>query len=190
MLKYDELWITVKEVEAYNSRKNEFSILYPDTTIKLKHSLISIAKWEHKWHKPFLNVKGRDEKTPEMVLDYIKCMTLNSVPDGIYNYLTESDLQEIHEYIENPMTATTFYDPLADEKPVKPTPQSAETIYADMVLLNIPVEFQKWHLNSLLTLIKVCSLKQQPPKKMSPSEQAMYYNRIRQQKNAAKARKH
>lgn len=190
MLKYDELWITVKEVEAYDSRKNEFSILYPDTTIKLKHSLISIAKWEHKWHKPFLNVKGRDEKTPEMVLDYIKCMTLNSVPDGIYNYLTESDLQEIHEYIENPMTATTFYDPLADEKPVKPTPQSAETIYADMVLLNIPVEFQKWHLNSLLTLIKVCSLKQQPPKKMSPSERAMYYNKIRQQKNAAKARKH
>ena len=35
-----------------------------------------------------------------------------------------------------------------------------------MIANNIPVEFEKWHIKRLLTLIRVCSVKNAPPKKM------------------------
>jgi len=159
------LQITIPAVELWDERKQEF-VITKEQTLQLEHSLVSISKWESKWCKPFLT---KQEKTFEETLDYIKCMTITqNVDPEVYNYLTNENIKEINEYIEAPMTATYF----SDEKTNKISREqvTAELIYYWMIALNIPFECQNWHLNRLLTLIKVCSIKNQPPKKRSRKE--------------------
>jgi hypothetical protein len=159
------LQITIPAVELWDERKQEF-VITKEQTLQLEHSLVSISKWESKWCKPFLS---KQEKTNEETLDYIKCMTITqNVDPEVYNYLTIGNINEINEYIEAPMTATYF----SDEKTNKTSREqvTAELIYYWMIALNIPFECQNWHLNRLLTLIKVCSIKNQPPKKRSRKE--------------------
>lgn len=158
------LKITIPGLELYDEEKEEFVYL-KDQELQLEHSLVSISKWESKWHKPFLDDK---DKTIEEIVDYIKCMTITqNVKPDIYNRLTESNIDEINEYIKNTMTATTFSD---DNKTSKKEIITSEVIYYWMIACNIPFECQKWHLNRLLTLIKVCAIKNAPPKKMSKNE--------------------
>ena len=159
------LRITIPAVEQWDEAKQEF-IYTKEQTLSLEHSLVSISKWESKWCKPFLT---KQEKTFEETLDYIKCMTLTqNVDPEVYNYLTNENIKEINEYIGAPMTATYF----SDEKTSKTSREqvTAELIYYWMIALNIPFECQKWHLNRLLTLIKVCNIKNQPPKKRSKKD--------------------
>jgi len=159
------LQITIPAVELWDERKQEF-ITTKEQTLQLEHSLVSISKWESKWCKPFLS---KQEKTFEETLDYIKCMTITpNVDPEVYNYLTNENIEEINNYINAPMTATYF----SDDKTVKPSREqiTAELIYYWMIALNIPFECQNWHLNRLLTLIKVCNIKNQPPKKISKKE--------------------
>ena len=159
------LQITIPAVELWDERKQEF-VTTKEQTLQLEHSLVSLSKWESKWCKPFLT---KQEKTFEETLDYIKCMTITqNVDPEVYNYLTNENIEEINKYIEAPMTATYF----SDDKTVKPSREqiTAELIYYWMIALNIPFECQKWHLNRLLTLIKVCNIKNQPPKKRSRKE--------------------
>lgn len=159
------LQITIPAVELWDERKQEF-VITKEQTLQLEHSLVSISKWESKWCKPFLS---KQEKTFEEILDYIKCMTITqNVDPEVYNYLTNKNIEEINEYINAPMTATYF----SDEKNSKPSREqvTAELIYYWMIAFNIPFECQKWHLNRLLTLIKVCNIKNQPPKKRSKKE--------------------
>jgi hypothetical protein len=159
------LRITIPAVEQWDEAKQEF-IYTKEQTLSLEHSLVSISKWESKWCKPFLT---KQEKTFEETLDYIKCMTLTqNVDPEVYNYLTNENIKEINEYIGAPMTATYF----SDEKTSKTSREqvTAELIYYWMIAFNIPFECQKWHLNRLLTLIKVCNIKNQPPKKRSKKD--------------------
>jgi hypothetical protein len=159
------LQITIPAVELWDERKQEF-VTTKEQTLQLEHSLVSLSKWESKWCKPFLT---KQEKTFEETLDYIKCMTITqNVDPEVYNYLTNENIEEIKKYIEAPMTATYF----SDDKTVKSSREqiTAELIYYWMIALNIPFECQKWHLNRLLTLIKVCNIKNQPPKKLSKKE--------------------
>lgn len=148
--------------EGWDEQKQEF--VEPITqTLQLEHSLVSLSKWESKWHKAFLSKK---DKTEEETLDYIKCMTLTqNVKPEVYNYLTRENIEAINKYIENPMTATVF----SERKTGKGSNEvvTAELIYYWMIALNIPFECQKWHLNKLLTLIRTCEIKNSPPKKMS-----------------------
>lgn len=160
------LELIVGETELYNEEKDEF--LYVEgTLLKLEHSLVSLSKWESKWLKPFLS---KSKLTDEEILDYIRCMTITqNVSPEIYNNLSTKNIEEINKYIENPMTATTISDGSSNGR-IGGEQVTAEIIYYWMVALQIPIEFQKWHLNRLLTLIKVCNIKNQPPKKMSQKE--------------------
>lgn len=133
--------------------------------LQLEHSLVSISKWESKWCKPFLNQK----KTTEETIDYIKCMTLTpKVDPDVYNHLSKKNIEEINNYIEAPMTATTFSNDKNGGRNKEVI--TSEIIYYYMLAFNIPFECQKWHLNRLLTLIRVCSIKNNPGKKMSKRE--------------------
>ena len=159
------LKITIPGGELWDESKGEF-VYREDQTLVLEHSLISLAKWESKWCKAFLSNK---EKTREETIDYVKCMTLTqNVNPEVYDYLTNENIREINEYIAAPMTAAYF----AEDKTARHSrePVIAELIYYWMISLNIPVQFEKWHLNRLLSLIKVCNLKNQPPKKRSARE--------------------
>lgn len=161
------LKLQIPESEMYNEASGEFVTIKP-TTIHLEHSLLSISKWESKWKKAFFGV---EQKTPEQQLDYIRCMTIDSnVPPEVYMALTEDNMKQIRNYIEDPMTATTFNDK-SRRRPNRSV-LTSEVIYYQMVALQIPFECQKWHINRLMTLIHVCAVKNEPPKKMSKKSAA------------------
>lgn len=156
------LQITVPGVECWDSEKERFVTAQP-VTLTLEHSLVSLSKWEQKWCKPFLK---KDKKSREETIDYIKCMTLTqNVDPNVYYRLSEKNINDIYEYIEAPMTATTV--PEEKGKTINRETITSELIYYWMIALQIPFECQKWHLNRLLTLIKVCNRKNTPPKKSS-----------------------
>lgn len=158
------LQITVPASESWDESKQEF-VNTKEQTLQLEHSLVSLSKWESKWCKSFFSKK---EKTSEETLDYIKFMTLTqNVNPAVYANLTNENVKQINDYIEAPMTATYF--PKEEKGRVNNEVVTAELIYYWMIALNIPFECQKWHLNRLLTLIRVCNVKNQPPKKMSKS---------------------
>lgn len=151
--------------EGWDEEKQEF-VEPRKQVLQLEHSLVSLRKWESKWCKAFLT---KDKKTPEETLDYIKCMTITqNVDPDVYNHLTNQNIEQVNKYIEAPMTATYF----SDDKGNKGGREivTAELIHYWMIALNIPFECRKWHLNSLLTLVKVCNIKNQPPKKRSRRE--------------------
>lgn len=158
------LKITIESIELFDGANNSFS-WSPKAQLTLEHSLVSVSKWESKWCKPFL-IKGK--KTTEETIDYIRMMTISQNVDPlIYGYLTQENIDEISAYIDAPMTATTF-----GKETGAPNREiiTSELIYFWMVSFNISIECQKWHLNRLLTLIKVFSIKNQPKKKISQKE--------------------
>ena len=155
------LTIKIPDTEYYNDETSQF-VSVKERTIDLEHSLVSLSKWEAKWCKPFLS---KDQKTNEEVRDYIRCMIIDrNVPDNILYALSKQQEKQIVEYIDEKMTATTFSDISSSSKSHEVI--TSEIIYYWMISLNIPFECQKWHLNRLLTLIRVCSIKNAPPKKM------------------------
>ena len=159
------LQIKIPSVELFDERTQEF-VYMKCQTLTLEHSLVSISKWESKWCKPFLS---KAEKNYEETIDYIKCMTITqNVNPEIYNYLTHENVKQVNEYISAPMTATTFMDDKRGSRSRENI--TSELIYYWMIALNIPFECQRWHLNRLLTLIRVCNIKNTPPKKRSKRE--------------------
>ena len=157
------LKITIKGREYFDEKKNEFVTL-PETTLSLEHSLVSISKWESKYCKPFL---GKEQKTYEETMYYIKCMTINpNVDDSVYLGLSQENLSDIRDYINAPMSATTFSNQKTGSRQVV----TSELIYFNMVTYGIPFECQKWHIRRLLNLITICDIKNSPQKKMSRSQ--------------------
>lgn len=156
------LQITIPGIELWDESREIFTQT-KEQTLQLEHSLVSLSKWESKWCKAFLS---KQEKTYEETIDYIKCMTITqNVDPNVYNNLPKSIIDKITEYIEAPMTATYFSKEQSSGNNREQV--TSELIYYWMIALNIPFECQKWHLNRLLTLIRVCNIKNQPPKKMS-----------------------
>ena len=157
--------VTIPAIEVFDESTGEF-YTSKEQHLSLEHSLVSVSKWESKWHKPFLS---RESHTAEEMQDYIRCMTLTqNVDPTVYRYIPRQVIEEINKYIDDPMTATWF----SNQQRSAPSREqvTAELIYYWMISLNIPFECQKWHLNRLLTLVKVCDIKNAPPKKMSKRE--------------------
>lgn len=159
------LELRVASYEEFDSETNTFSY-FPPVTLKLEHSLLSLSKWESKWKKPFLS---KEPFSYEEFVDYVRCMTVNSVDSDVYRRLSNSDIMAVKAYIDDSMTATTFNN----RKPQKPSKEivTSELIYYWMVAAQIPFEAEKWHLNRLLTLIRVCDIKNNSGgEKMSKSD--------------------
>lgn len=165
------LELTIPAGERYDAKNNEF-IQFGGQTLKLEHSLLSLSKWESKWNKAFLGKETK--KTLEETIDYIRCMTITpNVDPSVYSYLTDDNIKAVAEYIDAPMTATTFGSAEKRAEGSKGRYRetvTSELIYYWMVAYNIPFECQKWHLNRLLTLIKVCNVKNTPAKKRKMSD--------------------
>ena len=173
------LTITIPAREMFDDKTQRF-LSTKEQTLQLEHSLVSLSKWESKWNKPFLN---KDDKTTEETLDYIRCMTITqNVNPDVYMGLTPSNIEAINKYIDSPMTATTFHN---DKQSGPKQVVTSELIYYWMISHNIPMECQKWHLNRLLTLIRVCNVKNAPAKKMSKRDIASQYASL----NAARRNK-
>ena len=176
------LHITVPASEFYDESKEEF-VEIKEQTLTMEHSLISISKWEAKWKKPYLS---EDKKTTEELLDYFRCMTItpSKVDPLVYRAMTPENLQEISDYIQDSMTATTINN---NRRSGRREVWTSEIIYYYMIAQNIPVEFEKWHINRLIMLIQVCAIKNNPnQKKMSRSEIAKQNRAI----NAARRKKY
>ena len=169
--------------EKYDSVHEEF-IDAKVVTLQLEHSLASLSKWESKWCKPFLS---KEKKTVEESRDYVRCMTITqNVNPDVYLHLTNKNFSDITAYIDSPMTATTFS---FDNKKTSGQIFTAELLYYIMMSYNIPLECQKWHLNKLITLIRVFENKNSKPTKATKAEMANKYaamNAARRAKNNSK----
>ena len=162
------LLLKIPPVEYYDEENDLFSYS-GERTIQLEHSLISISKWESRWHKPYL---AEERRTMEESIDYIRCMTITpNVPDEEYQRIGDAQMDEVSAYILDPMSATEVSrrqkkEGVARRKDVV----TSEKIYSWMIGLNIPLECQKWHLNRLFALIELCDAQNAPPKKKSKRE--------------------
>lgn len=158
------LKITIPAIELYDEAKDEF-VFSKAQELCLEHSLVSLSKWESKWHKAFLS---KEQKTIEETIDYVRCMTITqNVDEKIYNNISNENIKQVRDYIEEEMTATTFSN---EKKTINREIITSEVIYYWMISMNIPFDCQKWHLNRLLTLINVCNIKNTPPKKMNKKD--------------------
>lgn len=147
------LTLVIPALESFDYEKQEF-VYGKSVTLQLEHSLVSLHKWEQKWHIPFLDKKT--EKTTEQTIDYIRCMTLTqNVDPDVYSRIDERLIKKVTEYIDDKHTATFFGSKPQQSRDKRPI--TAEVLYYQMISCGIPFECKKWHLNSLLTLIRVCS---------------------------------
>ena len=172
------LHIKIPSSEFYNEAKGEF-VYVKEQTLSLEHSLVSLSKWESLYHKPFLGTR----KTPGESRDYVRCMTLTQNVDPLVYYgINDEILARVEQYIRDPMTATTFYNRNA---PPNNKTITAEVIYYSMIIRGIPFECQKWHLNRLLTLIRVFDMYSSGPQKMSSSELARHNSELNRARRRA-----
>ena len=178
--------ITVLAKELYDEVNNKFISLKHDTELVLEHSLLSISKWEAKYKKPFLDDKKGGLQSDAEILDYIRFMTISpQKPDPlIYLCLSKENIEDIVNYINDSQTATWFSN--VNQQHRQRQILTTEVIYWQMIQYQIPVEFQKWHLNRLLTLLRICDSKSGDPKKMSKRDIMARNSKLNAQRLAAK----
>jgi hypothetical protein len=173
------LTITVGAIDVYDESSSQF-VVQGGLELQLEHSLVSLSKWESEFEKPFL---GKNDKTSEEVLNYVRCMILSpNPPEDFLQRLSKENLEAINAYIDRKMTATWFSD-----QPGPPGSReviTSELVYYWMTVFQIPFECETWHLNRLFTLIRICNIKQAKPKKMSRGEAAARNRELNAQRKA------
>jgi hypothetical protein len=173
------LKLFIEGTEYYNEETETFETV-GSFELELEHSLFSMSKWESKFQKPFLN---NNEKTIAEVLGYVEAMILNPIyPEDVVSRLTQKNIDRINEYIESKESATTFGQ--MPERKGKGEVITSELIYYWMVAFNIPFECERWHLNRLFALVRICNIKNSKQKKMSKSEIAMRNRELNEQRKA------
>ena len=175
--------ITIPERELWDE-KNLCMIYTKEVHLKLEHSLISISNWEMKWHVSYFDTMN---KTEEQAFDYIRCMTLNKeLNDEVFLGLTQKNVSDINEYMLDPMTATTIREVKSTTKP-KQQIVTSELVYYWMIQFGIPFTCEKWHINRLIMLIRVCAEESKPKKGKgrNPKDIAMDYRAINAARRAA-----
>jgi hypothetical protein len=156
------LKLNIQPVEFFDETSGEFKT-HPGLKLTIEHSLYTISKWESRWMKPYLSNK---EMSDEELLDYILCMdNTNTLTMDILQTMQQTDLNRIIAYINSNMTATTFNNNGDNGKSREII--TSELIYYWMIALQIPLECEHWHLNRLMTLIRICNIKNSPPKKQN-----------------------
>jgi hypothetical protein len=151
--------------EHFDEEKQEF-LTVGGFELELEHSLVSLSKWESKTGKPFLS---KSDKSNEEIRLYVEAMIISdNVPPDFLIYLTQEHIDQINAYIESSESATTFGS--MPEHKGRGEVITSELIYYWMVAFNIPFECERWHLNRLFALIRICNIKNSKPKKMSKSE--------------------
>lgn len=177
------LQILIPLSEDFDEEASKF-ITSDGCTINLEHSLVSLSKWESEWEIPFL---GSENKTDKQVLDYIRMMIVGEIPPAeILQKLSAENIMEIDKYINKKMTATWFRK---EQSGINQEVVTSEIIYYWMISLGIPFECENWHLNRLLTLIRVCNIKNAPKKKMSKADviaQQREINNLRRQQTGSR----
>ena len=159
------LKIIIPKKEYFNEELSTFETV-DDFELEFEHSLVSLSKWESKIQKPFL---GPGEKTSEEILAYVEAMILTPIyPSDIFDRFTQETLDQINAYIESKESATTFGH--MPERRGRGEIITSELIYYWMVAFNIPFECERWHLNRLFALIRICNIKNSKPRKMSRNE--------------------
>lgn len=173
--------IIVPAVEAYDPATSSF-IDWPAVEIEMEHSLASLSKWEASFGKPFLT---KTEKTTEEVVAYFQCMCLTpNIPREVFERIDMDLFKQINDYIDSKQTATWFR-----EIPGQPARNSRQTVTAEvlfnwMIQMNVPMEFQHWHLNRLFTQLKVISQANQPKKKVGRQEAMAQQRALNAQRRA------
>lgn len=181
------LTLTVPSQEFWDEKRQLF-LSTKEETLLLEHSLLSISKWESKWHKPFfqsLNDMSNDE-----FIDYVRCMSVNKkIDSNSFLFMTRDNMDSITNYINDPMTASWFNEKKGPVGRRSSEVITSELIYCWMTQLNIPFECERWHLNRLMVLIRICSIKNAPPEKQSRRETLNQYaalNKMRKAKHGGR----
>jgi hypothetical protein len=173
------LRLKVVTAEGYDETIGKF-VEGDYVVLELEHSLASVSKWESKWEIPFL---GSDKKTNEQVLDYVRMMFSGAeFPEELVPFLNKKNYDDINAYINAKMTATTFREM---KQPASKEIVTSELVYYWMIALGIPFECEHWHLNRLLTLIKVCNIKNQKQTKMTRQEQMAEQRKLNDERRRA-----
>jgi hypothetical protein len=173
------LTLTVGATDVFDDEEGSFKT-HGGVELQLEHSLVSLSKWESIHEIPFLGPKA---KTPEQLASYFECMVLTPNPPGDFlQRLSKDNVDEVQTYIDRKMTATWFSE--LEPKTRNQETITAELVYYWMTVYKIPFTCETWHLNRLFTLIRIASLKQQKPKKMSRGEIARRNRELNEQRKA------
>ena len=172
--------VEIPSGEWFDDARQVF-VTIPKVTLRMEHSLKSLAKWESKWHKPFLIDERKNPKWAKSVeekADYYRCMTLDTPPElNVYYTIPYDEEKRIEAYIADSMTASWFRE-THDKRPSRQRITTAEVIYAQMCEFGIPFECEKWHLNRLLTLIRMCAERESIPQKKSKQQLAREFSAL------------